>query len=275
VIARSLLFVPATRPDRFAGAAASGADVVIVDLEDAVPPAGKDAARGHAVAWLATPGGDGPTRALRINSPRTAEGLRDVVALVDRRVAPDLLVVPKVDHAAELALLAGVLDGAAADVRFLPLVETARGLGAADAIAAAPRVAGLVLGGADLAADLGCAFAWEPLLFARARLVQAAATAGVAAIDFPWLDVAATAGLADEVAAVRRLGFAGKLAIHPKHVAAINAGFAPTADEVARAERIVAAAAAGDGVCVVDGRMVDAPVVRAAQRALALARRAR
>ena len=152
-------------------------------------------------------------------------------------------------------------------------MERARGLTALDAVASHPRVRALVLGGADLAADLGAALAWEPLLWARSRLVTAAAAAGIAAIDVPWLDLEDDGGCVAEATAVRRLGFTGKLAIHPKHVDGVNAAFSPSAGDAGRAARIVAAAeAAGGAVCVVDGRMVDAPVVRAARRTLALAR---
>jgi len=161
-----------------------------------------------------------------------------------------------------------------ADTLLLPLVETARGLAAAEALAAHPRVAGLVLGGADLAADLGAVMSWEPLLYARSRLVHAAATAGVAVVDVPCLALDDGGALADEAARVRRLGFTGKLAIHPRQVAPINTAFTPDAAELEGARRVIAAvAAAGGGVAVVDGKMVDAPVVRSAERALALAAR--
>jgi (S)-citramalyl-CoA lyase len=271
---RSWLFVPAVRPERFAKAVGSGADAVIVDLEDAVPAAQKDDARRHAVSWLTSEHAADAVRCLRVNALRAAAGLRDVLALVDGGAAPDFVVVPKAESADELALLDAVLVGPCARTRLLPLVETARALEAAVAIAAAPRVAGLVLGGADLAADLGAEMSWEPLLAARARIVQAAATAGVAAIDVPHLALADAGALRDETERVHRLGFTGKLAIHPDQVATIHAAYAPSDADVERARRVTAAAeAAGGGVVVVDGRMVDAPVVRAAARTLALAAR--
>ena len=268
-LVRSWLFCPATHPDRFEKAARSGADAVIVDLEDAVAPADKEVARAGALAWLATAGDDGVVRCLRSNGLRTATGLRDLLALVDAGAAPDFLVLPKVESAAEIAIAAEVLAGPCATIRFLPLVETARGVGAAEAIAAVPRVAGLVLGGADLAADLGAELAWEPLLWSRSRLVQAAAGA-IAVVDVPHLALDDDAGLAHDADRVRRLGFTGKLAIHPRQVGAINAAWTPSDAEVERARRIVAATAGG-GVAVVDGKMVDAPVVRGAERTLARA----
>lgn len=272
---RSLLFTPGTRPERFAKAAASGADAVILDLEDAVPPLAKAEARDHVLGWLDDVPGDGVPCLVRVNGLRTPEGLRDLLAFLDAGVAPPAIVLPKVESLAELEVVAALLTGPLAATGFVPLIESARALSAAEAIASHPRTRALALGGADLAADLGCTMAWEPLLWARARVVQAAATAGVGAVDVPYLDLARDDGLADEAAAVRDLGFTGKLAIHPRHVAAINAALTPTADEHAQARRVVDAAdAAGDGVCVVDGRMVDPPIVRAARRTLARARRA-
>jgi len=276
LLVRSWLFCPGSKPERFAKAASSGADAIIVDLEDAVAPTHKADARRHAVAWLATPPTPPIVRCLRPNALRTPDGLRDVLALVDAGVGPDHLVVPKTESPSELAMLDAVLAGPLATIRFLPLVETARGLGAVDAIAAHPRVAGVVLGGADLAADLGAELGWEPLLLARARLVQAAATAGVAAIDVPHLALGDVDGTRVEADRVRRLGFTGKLAIHPEQVAPIHDAFTPAAADVERARRVLAAvAAAAGGVAVVDGKMVDAPVVRGAERVLALARRRR
>jgi (S)-citramalyl-CoA lyase len=268
---RSWLFCPATTPERFAKALASGADAVVVDLEDAVPADAKDDARRAAVAWLMAERTADAARCLRMNAVRSAVGLRDVLALVDAGSAPDHLLVPKAESPDELRLLDALLAGA--HTRLLPLVETARGLAAADALAAAPRVAGLVLGGADLAADLGAEMSWEPLLHARARLVQAAATTGIAVVDVPHLTLRDAAALRDETLRVRRLGFTGKLAIHPDQVATIHEALAPTDAEIERARRVLAAA--DGGVAVVDGRMVDAPVVRAAARMLALAARRR
>ena len=273
-LVRSWLFCPGSRPERFAKATTSGADAVIVDLEDAVPPAEKDGARGHAVAWLTEEHATGVARCLRVNALATAAGLRDVLALVESGAAPDYLVLPKTESADVLALLDTWLSGACARTRLLPLVETARGLAAADALASHPRVAGLLFGGADLAADLGAEMSWEPLLFARARLVQAAATAEIAVVDVPCLALDDDAALRDETSRARKMGFTGKLAIHPNQVATINDVHAPTDADVERARRVIAAAdAAKGGVAVVDGRMVDAPVVRAARRTIALAAR--
>ena len=133
-------------------------------------------------------------------------------------------------------------------------------------------MAALAFGGADLAADLNAVLAWEPMLFARSRIVQACATASIAAWDVPFLDIHDVGGLAHETEAAKALGYVCKLAIHPGQIGAINAVFTPSATQVARAQRIVAAfEQVGGGACQVDGRMVDAPVVKAARRIVMLA----
>ena len=244
----SLLFVPGTRPDRFAGARASGAALVVIDLEDSVPDADKARARDAAVAA-------GSDFAIRINGLRTPAGLADLLALAGAR--PRAVLVPMVEAAAEIAIVRGTLG----DLAVIPLIETVRGLDAAGDIAAA-GVAAVMLGGADLAADLGVALAWEPLIFARSRLVMACAGARVPAIDVPWTHLDDLAGLADEAARARALGFRGKAAIHPKQVAAIHAAFAPSPAEVAEAHAAIAAyEAAGKAAVRFRGRMLEAPLM--------------
>jgi (S)-citramalyl-CoA lyase len=154
------------------------------------------------------------------------------------------------------------------------LIETGRGLGAAEVIAAHPSVKAIAFGGADLAADLHATLAWEPMLFARCRIVRAAAAAGVAAFDVPFLDIHDAQGLRQETEMVKALGYSCKLAIHPSQIAPINAVFTPNPKELTSAQRIVEAfKQARGGACQVDGRMVDVPVVKAAQRTVALAER--
>ena len=155
------------------------------------------------------------------------------------------------------------------------LIESGRGLAAADEIAAHPAVAALAFGGGDLAADLHATLTWEPMLFARSRIVQAAAAAAIGAWDVPYLDIHDAEGLKRETAASKALGYTCKLAIHPTQIAPINAIFTASANELNRAKRIVAAfEAAHGGACQVDGKMIDAPVVKAARRTVAIAARA-
>jgi citrate lyase beta subunit len=267
-LARSILFVPGHRPDRFAKALATGADAVVIDLEDAVPPGEKAAARAAALARPAAPAG--VALGIRMNPLPSAEGIADLAALL--HAPPDFLMLPKVEAAAEIGIVARAF---ARPPQVIALIESAEGLAQAAAIAAAPGCAALGFGGVDLAADLGCAPAWEPLLAHRATLVAAAARSARALFDVPFLDIADEAGLAEETRRVAALGFTGKLAIHPRQVGPIQAALTPAADQIAWARRIVAAMAqAAGGVCVVDGRMVDAPVARAARRMLSRAREA-
>lgn len=264
---RSWLFTPATRPDRFGRAAAAGADVLILDLEDAVAPPDKEAARRSALEWLAGQGGGGVVRVLRVNAPGTLSGLDDLAALARSPAQPDMVLVPKADSAGTLRLVDAVLGEAGKTARLVALIESAQGVAAAEEIArSTPRLAALFFGAADLAADLGAEAAWEPLLAARSRVVNAAALAGLAAVDSPFFALADEAGLKAEARAASRMGFAAKAAIHPRQVAAINEAFTPTADQVAEARLILAENARGVGV--VGGRMVDEAVARRARRVL-------
>lgn len=273
------LFTPGHAPQRFDKGLRSGADGVILDLEDAVALTDKEAARGHVFDWLArrTPSATQgqPLVCIRVNSLDSAFVEADNRALVQalqRGHGPDLVMVPKVESAAALAgLVAGWSAVGAALPGVIALIESARGLEQVAAIAqACPQVVALGFGGADLAADLGCEFAWEPLLYARGRMVQAAALARVALLDVPYLAVKDAAGLALETRRVKALGFTGKLAIHPAQVEVIIQSLLPSASEVQSAQAIVEAAQSSlSGVCVVARRMVDEPVVAAARRVLA------
>ncbi|HYG90704.1 MAG TPA: aldolase/citrate lyase family protein [Azospirillum sp.] len=268
---RSWLFTPATMPERFERAASTGADVLILDLEDAVAPDRKEEARRIAVEFLSKPSGWQRTaRAVRINSPTTPYGLEDLLALIRSEAKPDAVIVPKVDSAEIIRLIDGLLVDGGRAAPLVPLVESARGVAAAKAIAgASPRVEALFFGAADLAADLGAEVAWEPLLSARSRVVNAAAMARVGVIDSPFFDLHDDAGLQEETQRAVRLGFTSKAAIHPKQVATINAALTPSAEAVAEARRILEENTKGVGV--VGGRMVDEAVARKARRTLAAA----
>ena len=288
-VLRSVLFCPASRPERFAKALASGADAVCLDLEDGVGPDAKETARTALGRFLsergAAPAGApvrseqggrlaaAPQLLVRVNDPRTETGAEDVRMLA-RSPLPHGVMVPKVDGPEVLAELAGALAGAgSAAPLLLPLIETVWALERiADIATASVPLGALVFGGMDLSAELGARFEWEPLLYARSRIVHAAALVGVGTIDVPWAPLDDPAGLEQETRRVARLGFTGKLAIHPAQVPVIHRGLAPDPDELAAARRVVEAAArTREGVVVVDGRMVDRPIVLAAQRVLARA----
>lgn len=279
---RCVLFFPGSKPELLTKAVASGADVVCVDLEDAVAPEEKDGARRGVVELLAESeaarhGETPPTLAVRINHPATAEGERDLVALEgldDARshgargtIGPSLtVVIPKAGSAEELEAAHARLADRGREVRLIAVVETAAGLAHVEQIAAADGLSAVLLGGLDLSVDLGCALEWEALLYARSRAVHAARLGGVAAIDSPYFDLEDLEGLRAEAERSRRLGFSAKAAVHPRQVSVIRDAFLPDAASVERARRILSAAERERGVTSVDGSMVDRPAVEAARR---------
>jgi (S)-citramalyl-CoA lyase len=264
---RSWLFTPATRPERFAKASQAGADVSILDLEDAVAPGDKARARATALDYLTKSPSDGALHALRINGLDTPAGISDLDALLGSTAAPDFLVLPKTETAGHIEILDRLLTAAGKATRLIGLIESARGLAAVEAIATAtPRLAGLMLGAADMAADLGATVAWEPLAFVRCRLIGACALAGVMPLDSPFFDLHDEPGLKQEVARAVALGFPAKAAIHPTQIGTINAALTPSEEAVERARRILAENTKGVGT--VDGQMIDEAVARKARRTL-------
>ena len=281
---RSMLFVPGDRPERFAKAAASGADAVILDLEDAVVPERRPQARTEIAAWLRS--GERKVPAwVRINPVDSDDALADLAAIVDGR--PDGIVLPKARDGADvhradhwLESLEARCGFARGSIGLLPLItESAGALLRAVSFTSLPsRVAGLTWGAEDLAADIGAsgnrtADGEYEFTFAMARsfCLLAAAAAGVPAYDTIDTDFRDAAAIERRARASRRQGFAGKLAIHPAQVAPIHAAFSPTAEEVAWAERVIAAfrAAPGLGAVAFEGGMLDRPHLRQAERILA------
>lgn len=262
---RSWLFTPGSRPDRFAKAAASAADALILDLEDAVAEENKGEARGHVIAFLESRPAIRQQIAVRINPLGRAVGLEDLAALARLANGPDFIMVPKAEEPAELALAARVLQESGSAARLIALVESARGIAnAANLAMRTPGLAALLFGAADYAADMGQQVgAYQPD-FARASVVNAAAAGGVAAIDSPFFAIDKPDELAAECRKVRALGFYGKAAIHPAQLDAIGEAFSPTANERTLARRILEAAP--DGVGVLDGKMIDIAMVRWARR---------
>src|SRR5918993_492718 len=230
---RSMLFVSGEKAERFSKAMATGADVVCIDLEDAVHADRKRAAREQILDWLGkNKASDGPAIALRINGLRTLEGLRDVLALNESGVHLNWLLVPKVEDAAELQALHSWAGHCYEHLTVL--VETPRGIENALPIAqAGGKLAALMLGGADLAAELGAQFGWDGLVHARGRLVNAAKAAGLQAWDVPHIDLQQPEDLGDETRKVLALGFGCKTAIHPQQISVIHAAFVPARDELA------------------------------------------
>ncbi|UUL81255.1 HpcH/HpaI aldolase/citrate lyase family protein [Sphingomonas qomolangmaensis] len=273
---RSLLFVPGDRPERFAKAAASGADAIILDLEDSVTPARKDTARAAVADWLAA---ERTVPAIvRINPIDGGLAEQDLAAVLAAR--PDAIMLPKAEGAASVEALVAMMGAGAVPV--LPIAtETPRAIFALGEYAAvADRLIGLTWGAEDLPAAIGATSSRNadggytaPYEMVRSLTLFGAHAAGVAAIETVFPAIGDGAGLAAYVARARRDGFTGMMAIHPAQVAVINEGFTPSADEVARARAIVAAfAGAPDaGALQLDGRMIDRPHLVQARKLLAQA----
>ncbi|MBW6493529.1 MAG: CoA ester lyase [Burkholderiaceae bacterium] len=268
---RSYLFVPGDRPERFGKALASGADAVIVDLEDAVAPDAKDKARDALANWLSA---EHPV-VVRINAAGTKWFGDDLALCAHPGVAAVML--PKAERTDELEHVAractvpgGRGNGRSAPVVLLPLIESALGFAHALALAQVAQVERLGFGTIDFQLDLGMDGGDEELLWFRSQLVLASRLAQkLAPIDGVTPAIDDVAAISQDVARARRIGLGAKLCIHPRQVPVVNRGFAPSAEQLAWAQRTVAAALGSDGAAVaVDGAMVDRPVLLRAQAIL-------
>lgn len=251
---RSYLFVPGNRPDRFAKACATAADAVIVDLEDAVPPADKARARDGVAAWVA----DEHPVLVRINGAETPWFADDLA--LGRQPGVAGIVLPKAERVDDVVAVARHVGSTAV---VIPLIESARGFADALAIARVPGVQRLAFGSLDFELDLGIRGDNEELLHFRSGLVLASRLAGVLApVDGVTTALSDRARLVADTQRAPRLGFGANLCIHPNQVDAVNDAFSPEAAEVAWAQRVLDAAAAANGAAVaVDGEMIDAPVI--------------
>lgn len=276
---RSMLYMPASNARALEKARTLAADALIFDLEDAVAPDAKDAARAAAVAAAATRGYGAREILIRVNGLDTAWAERDLVAVATS--AADGVVLPKVSNPEDITRAEAALIGAGAreGLAIWAMMETPQGVLCADRIAnAGPRLAGFIVGTNDLAKDLHCAHPADraPMLYALQRCVMAARAYGLSVIDGVHMNLEDETSLVAACKQGRDLGFDGKSLIHPKQIAAANEIFAPSAQDLAHAERIVAAyktaQASGAAVTVLDGHLVEALHVSAAERLLAQAR---
>lgn len=285
---RSWLFVPGDSPRKFDKASRGPADALILDLEDSVSLAAKPAARHQTCAMLKAARG-GQRLYVRVNAFDSGLLPDDLAAVI--AAAPDGLVLPKCESAAQVANLSQLLDGAEAGAGIAPgatrivaiVTETPLSLfGLGDYRHAGPRLHGMMWGAEDLAAELGALGNsegdryTEPFRLARSLCLAGARAAGVAAIDAVCADVRNLRRVADEAHAARRDGFDSKAVIHPDHVPLVNSAFTPGEAEIAHARRVIRALAdsATGGVVMLDGRMIDRPHERQARRVLELARAA-
>ncbi len=266
---RCMLFVPGNRPERFEKAFASGADMVCIDWEDATPQTQKAQAREATLTFLHRYHGSAEAM-VRINRVSSADGLRDLLCLADAQlVRAPLVMIAKTESAREVDIARAVLPQA---FELLALLESPAAVEAAFEIARTTLIA-LMLGGADYCAELGVALNNDALRYARARLAAAAASQNLLAIDVPFLgtgmDADTQAALIAETRASQSLGLHCKSAIHPNQVHAIQSALTPSPDAIAAAQKLLAAFTAdGTGAMRLDGKLVDRPVVLAAEHVL-------
>lgn len=278
---RSMLFMPGNNPNMLQNAGVLGSDTVILDLEDAVAPGEKDAARFLVAAALAETNFYGAEKVVRINS-LDSFGRDDLAVIVPAR--PDGVVLPKVQEMTDIQDLDEMLSdlerrhGVTQPIAIFALIETPLGLCNALPIArASKRLQGLLLGAEDYTAAINAIRTkdGQEILYAREALVAAAYAAGVQAVDTPFTDIDDEAGLEADTRLARQIGFTAKLVINPRQLAAIHAIFTPSEQEIAWAKRVVRALedakAKGLGAVAVDGKMVDLPIVTRANRILNIA----
>lgn len=258
----------------FPKALACGADIVCVELEDGIAPKDKAEARQKALSLFEGPQpDDGVERIVRINSMRERFGVEDVSAILATPAPPPALMMPKVRTPDEVVILDQLLTEAGHATRLHVIIETNEGLEAAFEIArCSDRIDAMFFGGVDMAAELRCRNTYDGLLYARSRVVHASAAAGLDVIDVPFLDLDDPDGMRVEAEKVRDLGFAGKGSVHPKQIATLNEVFTPTEAQIARARRIIGDFEAADtGLVVIDGKLIEKPVLRDMYRIVAIA----
>ena len=271
---RSFIFTPGLKPEMFPKALVSGADMVCIELEDGIAPKDKEEARAKALKLFEVPqADDGVERILRINSMRERFGIEDVLAILATDTPPPSLMMPKVRSPDEIVMLDQLLTERGHKTRLHIIIETNAGLEAAYEIAnCSSRIEAMFFGGVDMAAELRCENNWQQLIYARSRVVHAAASAGLDVIDVPYLNLQDLDGMCDEAQKAKSLGFAGKGSVHPKQIGALNDIFTPSNDDIARARRIIKTFEEADtGLVVIDGKLIEKPVMREMYRIVAIA----
>ena len=268
---RSFIFAPGLHPDMYRKAITLGADIVCIELEDGIAPKDKNLARERAIALFSKQYAvHGVEIIVRINCVRERFGHADISAVLATETPPPALMVPKVKTPDEILWLDDLLTERGHNTRLHVIIETNAGLEAVHDIAlASSRIDALFFGGVDMAADLRCKNAWEPLLYARSRVVHAAACASIDVIDVPYLDLNDLDGMKQEATLARDLGFSGKGCIHPKQIPILNKVFTPDKKQVDYAQRVVDAFDKADtGLVVLDGKLIEKPVLREMRRIL-------
>ncbi len=269
---RSFIFCPGNKPDMIPKALRSGADMVCIDLEDAIIPEHKDISRVSTVKAfenISVP--YGVETLIRINDVNSEEGKEDIQAILNSNNTASGLMLPKIQSVEEIINLERQIKLANKSLNLHIIIETNTGLQNAWNIAQSSSIIkSLLFGGVDMSADLGCNGDWLSLLYARSRVVHAAAGAGIDSIDVPFLDLEDMDGMRNEAQKSKNLGFSGKGSIHPKQIESLNKVFTPSSEEIAYANKVIKAFnEASDGLVVVDGKLIEKPVLRTALKTIA------
>ena len=269
---RSFIFCPGNKPDMIPKALNSGADMVCIDLEDAIIPEHKDISRSSTIRAfedISVP--HGVETLIRINDVNSKDGKEDIKAILESVNTASGLMLPKIQNVNEIIDLEKQIKLANKNLNLHIIIETNKALENAWLIAqSSPLIKSLLFGGVDMSADLGCNGDWMSLLYARSRVVHAAAGAGIDSIDVPFLDLEDMEGMRQEAQKSKNLGFSGKGSIHPKQIALLNKVFTPSESEIEYANKVIKAFnEASDGLVVVDGKLIEKPVLRTALKTIA------
>ena len=273
-VRRSFIFTPGLNPDMFPKAIASGADMVCIELEDGIAIKDKDEARKNTIEALKTlEVKSGVELVVRVNCQRTKFGLLDLEAFISRNLKVKAIMLPKVKTSDEIKFIDDLLTDCNLDTDLHVIMETNEALqNIYDIAHSSKRIVALYFGGVDMAAELRVPNSYENLLYARSKLVHAGASAGIDVIDVPYLDLEDMDGMKKEAELVRDLGFTGKGSIHPKQINVLNEIFTPSMEEISKAKKIVDQFnESNTGLVVIDGKLIEKPVLREMQRKILIA----
>ena len=273
-VRRSFIFTPGLNPEMFPKALASGADMVCIELEDGIAIKDKDEARKNTINSLKTLEIKNDVElVVRVNCQRTKPGLLDLEAFISSKLNVKALMLPKVKTPDEITFIDDLLTDCNLDTDLHVIMETNEALeNIYDIAHASKRIVALYFGGVDMAAELRVPNSYENLIYARSKLVHAGASVGIDVIDVPYLDLEDMDGMKKEAELVRNLGFTGKGSIHPKQINILNEVFTPSNEEIIKAKRIIDQFNASDtGLVVIDGKLIEKPVLREMKRRILVA----
>ena len=273
-VRRSFIFTPGLNPEMFSKALASGADMVCIELEDGIAIKDKDEARKNTINALKTLEVKNDVElVVRVNCQRTKPGLLDLEAFISSKLKVKALMLPKVKTPDEITFIDDLLSDCNLDTDLHVIMETNEALeNIYDIAHSSKRIVALYFGGVDMAAELRVPNSYENLVYARSKLVHAGASVGVDVIDVPYLDLEDMNGMKKEAELVRNLGFTGKGSIHPKQINILNEVFTPSEAEITKAKKIIDQFNASDtGLVVIDGKLIEKPVLREMQRRILVA----